>query len=103
MGATPYVCLCLRVSVWVMSIGTGVVLFVIGAVLAFAINVQLAAVDLHLIGYILMGAGLVVFVVGLVLTLRKRSSTTTVSSGVDASGQSVTQRRTSASDDTPAL
>jgi hypothetical protein len=77
-----------------MSIGTGVVLFVIGAVLAFAINVHLAAVDLHLIGYILMGAGLVVFIIGLVLTLRKRSSVTTVSNGVDASGRNVTQRRT---------
>ena len=77
-----------------MSIGTGVVLFVIGAVLAFAINVHVDWIDLHLIGYILMGAGLVVFVVGLVLTLRKRSSVTTVSNGVDANGHNVTKRRT---------
>jgi hypothetical protein len=33
-----------------MSIGAGVVLFVIGAILAFAVNVQLDWVNLDLIG-----------------------------------------------------
>ena len=84
-----------------MSIGTGIVLFVIGAILTFAVNVDLgAAINLDLIGYILMGAGLIIFVIGLVLMFRKRQSITTVSNGVDASGAQVTQRRTSA-DDTP--
>ena len=36
-------------------------LFVIGAILAFAVNIELQYVSLDLIGYILMGAGLVVF------------------------------------------
>jgi len=86
-------------SVGVMSIGTGIVLFVIGAILTFAVNVDLgAAVNLDLIGYILMGAGLIVFLVGLVLMFRKRESITTVSSGVDANGGSVQQRRTSETD-----
>ena len=75
-----------------MSIGTGIVLFVIGAVLAFAINLQNSVIDLHLIGYILMGAGLVVFVIGLVFMLRKRQSTTTVRSGVGANGEQVSER-----------
>ena len=45
-------------SVGVMSIGTGIVLFVIGAILTFAVNVDLGAgLNLDLIGYILMGAG----------------------------------------------
>ncbi len=78
-----------------MSIGTGIVLFVIGAILTFAVNLENAFVDLDLIGYILMGAGLVVFVIGLVLTLRKRQSVTTVTTGVDSSGANVAQRRTS--------
>lgn len=82
-----------------MSIGTGIVLFVIGAILTFAVNVDLgAAVNLDLIGYILMIAGLVVFVIGLVLMFRKRQSITTVSNGVDANGAQVTQRRTSEND-----
>ena len=81
-----------------MSIGTGIALFVIGAVLAFAINLDNAFVDLDLIGYILMGAGLVIFIIGLVLTLRKRQSTTTVSSGVGANGEQVQQRSTSSND-----
>lgn len=82
-----------------MSIGTGIVLFVIGAILTFAIHVQNAFIDLQLVGYILMGAGLVVFIIGLVFMLRKRQSITTVQSGVDANGQNVTQRRTSVTPD----
>ena len=82
-----------------MSIGTGIVLFVIGAILAFAVQIPTDVVDFHLIGYILMGAGVVVFVIGLVLALRKRQSVTTVTSGVDGSGANVSQRRTSTTPD----
>jgi len=81
-----------------MSIGTGIVLFVIGAVLAFAINLDNPVVDLDLIGYILMGAGFVVFALGMVFMLRKRQSVTTVSSGVGANGEAVQQRSTSSND-----
>jgi hypothetical protein len=77
-------------------------LFVIGAVLAFALNIEASWIDLHLVGYILMGAGVLVFVIGLVYMLRKRQSVTTIHSGVDADGQNVAQRRTSTTpDDTP--
>lgn len=84
-----------------MSIGTGIALFVIGAILAFAISIPLGGVvNLALIGYILMGAGVVVFVIGLVFMLRKRQSNTTVRTGVDpASGQSVQQRTTTSTPD----
>ena len=44
-----------------MSIGTGIVLFVIGAILAFAVNVEVEWINLDLVGYILMGAGVLVF------------------------------------------
>lgn len=84
-----------------MSIGSGIALFVIGAILAFAVNVQLEWIDLALVGYVLMGAGVLVFILGLVLTLRKRQSTTTVRSNVDPnSGESVQQRSTSTPNDT---
>jgi membrane-bound ClpP family serine protease len=82
-----------------MSIGTGIVLFVIGAILTFAVNIDTGGgIDLDLIGYILMGAGLVVFLIGLVLMFRKRESVTTVHSGTDANGGNVTQRRTADTD-----
>lgn len=78
-----------------MSIGTGIVLFVIGAILTFALNVETGFVNLDLVGYILMAAGAIVFVIGLVLAMRKRQSVTTVQSGVDANGGTVQERRTS--------
>jgi hypothetical protein len=86
-----------------MSIGTGIVLFVIGAVLAFGLNLQADWVDLDLVGYIFMGAGLVVFIVGLVLMMRKRQSVTTVSNGVDANGNNVAKRTTAETPDNAVL
>ena len=82
-----------------MSIGTGIGLFVVGAILAFAIHLNNTVVSLQLIGYILMAAGVVVFVIGLVFMLRKRQSITTVTSGVDADGRAVDQRKTSVTPD----
>ena len=65
-----------------MTMGTGVVLFVIGAILAFAVQVQTDFISLSTAGYILMLAGFVVFVLGLALTLRgRRSVTTTTAAG----------------------
>ena len=52
-----------------MGIGASIFLIAIGAILAFAVNVQLDWVNLDLIGYILMGAGVVVFIIGLVLLM----------------------------------
>ena len=59
-----------------MSIGTGVVLFVIGAILRFAVSASIPGVDLSLVGTILMVAGGVVFVLGLVLLFRRREAVT---------------------------
>ena len=51
-----------------MGIGSGIALFVIGAILVFALNIDTGGyVDLDLIGYILMGAGVVVFLISLIL------------------------------------
>ncbi len=82
-----------------MSIGTGIVLFVIGAILTFAVNLENSVVNLDMIGYLLMGAGFIVFVIGLVLMMRKRQSVTTVRSGVDADGVGVSERRTATTPD----
>jgi protein-S-isoprenylcysteine O-methyltransferase Ste14 len=66
-----------------MSIGLGIFLLAIGAILTFAVNVSVDWVDLDLIGYILMGAGLVVVIIGLALLTRKRRSVTTSRTDVD--------------------
>jgi hypothetical protein len=87
-----------------MSIGTGIVLFVIGAVLTFALNFEVSWINLDLVGYLFMGAGVIVFIIGLVLMMRKRQSVTTVQSGVDpVNGANVTERRTSVTPDDPTV
>lgn len=79
-----------------MGIGSGIALIAIGAIIAFALNVDLGgAVDLTMIGYILMAAGAVVFLISLVLMLRRRSAVSTQRTAVDpASGEQITTRRT---------
>ena len=78
-----------------MGIGSGIFIFVVGAILAFAINVQVAWINLDLVGYLLMGAGLVVFIISLVLVLRRRSSTVTTRTGVDqSSGERIEKHET---------
>lgn len=84
-----------------MSIGTGVVLFVIGAILAFAVNVETEIVDLNMIGYILMGAGGIVFLLGIVLLARKRRSVSTSRTTVDPDNGDRVTRRSTATDDPP--
>jgi hypothetical protein len=82
-----------------MSIGTGVVLFVIGAILVFALNFETEIVNLDMIGYILMGAGFIVFVIGLVLLARRRQAVTTSRTGTDSvTGERVSQRVTEMDD-----
>lgn len=76
-----------------MGIGTGIVLFVIGAILTFALNIDVGWANLDLIGYILMGAGVVVFLISLVLVLRKRSTVETVRH-VDGGAERVVERET---------
>ncbi len=84
-----------------MSIGAGIALFVIGAILAFAVNVETEWVDLDLIGYILMGAGALIFVIGIVLLVRRRRSETVTRTAVDpAAGEQVTRQASSSTDDT---
>ena len=57
-----------------MGIGSGIVLFVIGAILAFALNLRVDWIDLNMVGYLLMGAGALIFLISLVLYSRRRGS-----------------------------
>ena len=83
-----------------MTMGTGVVLFVIGAILAFAVKVDLGFIDVATAGTILMAAGVVVFLVGLVLAFRGRRTVSSSRSAIDpATGERVTRGSTTSLDD----
>lgn len=75
-----------------MTIGTGIVLFVIGAILAFALNVQVPWADLHMIGYILMGAGVIAFLIGIILMMSRRRSDVITRTEGTADGGNVSRR-----------
>ncbi|KRC46791.1 hypothetical protein ASE16_15400 [Leifsonia sp. Root227] len=82
-----------------MGVGSGIFLVVVGAILAFALNVQVSWIDVALVGYILMGAGVVVFVLSLIFMLRRRRTTTVSRGGIDpATGERVQEKRTRSDD-----
>jgi len=54
-----------------MYIGLGIVLIVIGAILAFALNVDIPGVGDDTLGYILMIAGALAIILSLVLARRR--------------------------------
>lgn len=78
-----------------MTMGFGVFIFVIGAILAFALNLEVDWIDTHLVGYILMGAGFLMFIIGMAMFFSRRNSTSITSTTVDpASGSRVTRSET---------
>lgn len=75
-----------------MSLGAGIALFVIGAILVFATDIQLDFINLDVVGYILMIAGIVGIVLGLVVLTRRRSSVAASRTSVDpVTGDRVTR------------
>ncbi|HEX7351220.1 DUF6458 family protein [Brachybacterium sp.] len=68
----------------------GIILFVLGAIVRFALEVDLPGVDGGMLGTILMVAGAVLFLVGLLLALRSRR---TVVNTQSAPGRTVSERR----------
>lgn len=77
----------------IMGIGSGIVLFVVGAIVAFALNFEVSAVNMHLIGSLLMGAGVLVFLISLVSEFKKRSSSVTTRTAVDpARGERIVEQ-----------
>ena len=82
-----------------MSIGLGIFLLVVGAVLVWALDLTITGVNLQLIGYILLAAGALVVILGLVLMTRRRSSVSTTRTIADpANGDQVTRRESSIDD-----
>jgi len=82
-----------------MSIGFGIFIFAVGAIVSFAVTATVEGVDLVMVGYILMIAGAVTVVIGLVLLARRRSSSTSQHTSVDpSSGEKITRRESSTSD-----
>ena len=57
-----------------MGMGSGIVLFVLGAILAFALSVEVEWIDLNMVGYLLMGAGFIIFIISFVLFSRRRAN-----------------------------
>ncbi len=73
-----------------MSLGAGIFLLALGAILAFAVNVEVPWVDLTVVGYILMIAGAVGVILGIVLLMRRRRSVAESRTAVDpATGERV--------------
>jgi hypothetical protein len=75
-----------------MSIGFGIFMFALGAILAFAVNVSLDWIELSTIGYILMIAGIVTAIIGIVLMSRRRSVSTSHTTVDPVTGDRVTRR-----------
>ena len=79
-----------------MSVGLGIFLFVVGAVLVWALNVSVTWIDVNFVGYIMMGAGAVIFVLGIIHTFRKHSTVSTVRTIADpVNGGQVTRKENS--------
>ncbi|TFD68968.1 DUF6458 family protein [Cryobacterium ruanii] len=82
-----------------MSIGLGIFLLVIGAILVWALDISVTGVDLQLVGYILLAAGALVTILGIVLMTRRRNSVSTTRTIADpAHGEQVTRRENSIDD-----
>lgn len=58
-----------------MGIGLGIVLLVLGAILAFAVEYTIAGIELTMIGYILMAAGVLALLLGLVMNTQRTNTT----------------------------
>ena len=60
-----------------MYIGLGIVLIVLGAILAFALNVDIPGVGDDTLGYILMIAGVIAILLSFAMTRRRAAGVTT--------------------------
>jgi len=82
-----------------MSIGLGIFLLIVGAILVWAVDLTVTGIDLQLVGYILLAAGAFVVVLGLVFMTRRRNSVSTTRTIADpVSGEQVTRSENSTDD-----
>ena len=58
-----------------MTIGGSIALVVLGAILAFAVTLEVAGVDIQVVGLILMVGGVIGLIVGLILRQRNARAT----------------------------
>lgn len=58
-----------------MRLGTGIFLLALGAIITFAVDVQLDGLDLDVVGWILMGVGALAIVVELAVWAPRRRRT----------------------------
>jgi len=56
-----------------MSIGVGIFLLALGAILAFGVRDSFDAIDLTVIGFVLMGAGALGIILSFYITNRRRT------------------------------
>lgn len=56
-----------------MAIGSAIVLFVLGAILAFGVELEVAGLDLYVIGLILMAAGVIGGIIGVLMSMQRRN------------------------------
>lgn len=78
-----------------MTVGVGILLFVIGAILAFAVEVDLRVIDGVTLGYILMLAGVVVAILSVAMGrrgVRHETVTTAAPAREPAPGETVERR-----------
>ncbi|WP_226345953.1 DUF6458 family protein [Agilicoccus flavus] len=66
-----------------MSIGLGIFLIALGAVLSFAVRDSLAGVDLVTVGFIMMAAGLACVLLSFILDSQRRRRATVVERHVE--------------------
>lgn len=60
-----------------MAIGSGIFLIAVGAILAFALNESVDAINLVMVGWILMAAGALGIIVSLIVSGQRRKSSHT--------------------------
>ncbi|MBS3942345.1 MAG: hypothetical protein KG028_15410 [Actinobacteria bacterium] len=60
-----------------MTIGGSIALIVLGAILAFAVTLEVAGIDIQVVGFILMLGGVIGVIVGLSLRQRRVAATRT--------------------------
>ncbi|WNV76301.1 DUF6458 family protein [Geodermatophilus sp. DSM 44513] len=77
-----------------MRLGTGIVLLALGAVLTFALRVDVSGIDLRVVGWILMAAGALGIVLEVAVWGPKRRRVTRTDAYVDPAAGAPVRRST---------
>lgn len=76
-----------------MGLGLGVVLIVVGAILAFAVSASVSGIDLVMIGWILMGAGVLILLLSLLIFMPRSRRARSTAVTTDSAGRQVVSER----------